>query len=163
MLASLASPAGVSWAMGHVRSGEARRAADRGAVEVLSFLYVSLSDDRMAARAAVRRGIAVALMGSFPNLDFLEASGQTLTDELRVLLEPKVRDLPKIAAAIPDGYIDRLAIAGDVEECAARLREIVALGVDHIVLGPFPVDEGGAEALLADFATRVMPMVRVNG
>ena len=87
MVASMASPAAVRWGVGHVEAGARRAGRPPEAVELSSMVYTSISDDGRAARWIVRRGIAAALLGSFPNFEFLAASGLSVPPELWTLLE----------------------------------------------------------------------------
>jgi alkanesulfonate monooxygenase SsuD/methylene tetrahydromethanopterin reductase-like flavin-dependent oxidoreductase (luciferase family) len=132
-------------------------------VEPLAMLYTSISDDGPAARAIVRRGIAGALLGSFPNLDFVTASGLTVPPELRQLLEARRPDYPRLMAAIPDAFVDHLALAGTPAQCAAQVERIVEAGIRHVVLAPLPVDETNVEAVIVPFAEQVVPRVRAAG
>ena len=163
MIASMASPAAVNWGIGHVRAGMRQAGRPAGAVELSSMLYTSISDDGPAARWIVRRGIAAALMGSFPNYDFLTASGLTVPPELLALLETGKPDYPRLMAAMPDAFVDHLGLAGTPAECAAQIERIVAAGIRHVVLAPLPVDELHVESVIEPFAREVVPRVRAAG
>jgi 5,10-methylenetetrahydromethanopterin reductase len=163
MVASMASPAAVNWGVEHVRTGMRKAGRPTEAVELSSMLYTSISDDGPAARWIVRRGIAAALMGSFPNYDFLAASGLTVPPELWALLEARKPDYPRVMAAIPDVFVDHLGLAGTPAECAAQIERIVATGIRHVVLAPLPVDELHVESVIEPFAREVIPRIRAAG
>jgi 5,10-methylenetetrahydromethanopterin reductase len=163
MVASMASPAAVTWGIEHVRAGMRQAARPAEAVELSSMLYTSISEDGPAARWIVRRGIAAALLGSFPNYDFLAASGLAVPPELRTLLETGKPDYPRLMAAIPDAFVDHLGLAGTPAECAAQIERIVASGIRHVVLAPLPVDELHVESVIEPFAREVVPRVRAAG
>jgi 5,10-methylenetetrahydromethanopterin reductase len=163
MVASMASPAAVTWGIRHVRAGLERAGRPAEAVELSSMVYTSISDDGAAARWIVRRGIAAALMGSFPNYDFLAASGLTVPPELWKLLEAGKPDYPRVMAAMPDAFVDHLGLAGTPGECAAQIERIVATGIRHVVLAPLPVDELHVESVIEPFAREVIPRVRAAG
>jgi 5,10-methylenetetrahydromethanopterin reductase len=163
MVASMASPAAVRWGIGHVEAGVRRAGRAPDAVELSSMVYTSISDDGRAARWIVRRGIAAALLGSFPNYDFLAASGLTVPPELWALLETRQPDYPRLMPAIPDAFVDHLALAGTPAECAAQIERIVAGGIRHVVLAPLPVDELNVESVIVPFAEQVIPRVRAAG
>jgi 5,10-methylenetetrahydromethanopterin reductase len=163
MVASMASPAAVTWGIEHVRTGLRKAGRPAEAVELSSMVYTSISDDGPAARWIVRRGIAAALMGSFPNYDFLAASGLTVPPELWKLLEAGKPDYPRVMAAIPDAFVDHLGLAGTPAECAAQIERIVASGIRHVVLAPLPVDELHVESVIEPFAREVVPRVRAAG
>lgn len=163
MVASLASPAAVRWGVDHVQAGLRRAGRPAEAVELSSMVYTSISDDGPAARWIVRRGIAAALVGSFPNYDFLAVSGLAVPPELWRLLETRQTDYPRLMAAIPDAFVDHLGLAGTPAQCAAQIERIVAAGIQHVVLAPLPVDEQRVEAVIEPFAREVIPRVRAAG
>jgi alkanesulfonate monooxygenase SsuD/methylene tetrahydromethanopterin reductase-like flavin-dependent oxidoreductase (luciferase family) len=111
----------------------------------------------------VRRGIAGALVGSFPNLDFVTASGLAVPPELGRLLETRRPDYPRLMAAIPDAFVEHLALAGTPAQCAAQIERIVEAGIRHVVLAPLPVDETNVESVIVPFAEHVVPRVRAAG
>ena len=163
MIASMASPAAVRWGVDHVQAGVRAAGRPREAVELSSMLYTSISDDGEAARRIVRRGIAAALLGSFPNYDFLAASGLTVPPELWRLLETRQPDYPRLMAAVPDAFVDNLGLAGTPAQCAAQIERIVEAGIGHVVLAPLPVDETNVESVVVPFAREVIPRVRAAG
>jgi 5,10-methylenetetrahydromethanopterin reductase len=163
MVASMASPAAVRWGLQHVEQGMREAGRPPGAVELSSMVYASISDDSRAARWIVRRGIAAALLGSFPHYEFLAASGLTVPPELWALLEKREPDYPRLMAAIPDAIVDHLGLAGTPAECADQITRIVAAGIRHVVLAPLPVDELNVESVIVPFAEEVIPRVRAAG
>ena len=137
MVASMASPAAVTWGIEHVRAGDAEgRAAGRSGRAVVDALHLDLRRRPRRARGSCGAGIAAALMGSFPNYDFLTASGLTVPPELWALLETRKPDYPRLMAAIPDVFVDHLGLAGTPAECAAQIERIVESGIRHVVLAP---------------------------
>jgi alkanesulfonate monooxygenase SsuD/methylene tetrahydromethanopterin reductase-like flavin-dependent oxidoreductase (luciferase family) len=102
-------------------------------------------------------------MGSFPNYDFLTASGLTVPPELLALLQTGKPDYPRLMAAIPDVFVDHLGLAGTPAECATQIERIVAAGIRHVVLAPLPVDELHVESVIEPFAREVVPRVRAAG
>jgi 5,10-methylenetetrahydromethanopterin reductase len=163
MVASMASPAAVRWGIEHVALGAASAGRPLAAVELSSMLYTSISNDGAAARHIVRRGIAAALLGSFPNLDFVTASGLAVPPELEALLAARRPDYPRLMAAIPDAFVDHLALAGTPAQCAVQIERLVEAGIRHVVLAPLPVDETDVEAVIVPFAEEVIPRVRAAG
>ena len=63
---------------------------------------------------------------------------------------------------LPDQFIDRFAVVGTPDECARRLSELAALGLQHlIVVGPSrDIDHDRALSATRRFANDVLPMVR---
>jgi 5,10-methylenetetrahydromethanopterin reductase len=68
---------------------------------------------------------------------------------------------PQAATLTPD-FIDRFGIVGSPDECTRRLRELVGLGLDKlIVTGPtLGADPGEARAARDRFADEVLPALR---
>jgi len=163
MIASMASSAAVRWGLGHVEAGAAKAGRPLAAVELSSMVYASISDDGAAARHIVRRGIAAALLGSFPTFDFLTASGLQVPPDLWRLLESGRPDYPRLMAAIPDAFVDHLGLAGTPAQCAAQIERLVEAGIRHVVLAPLPVDEKAVESVIVPFADEVIPRVRAAG
>jgi 5,10-methylenetetrahydromethanopterin reductase len=66
------------------------------------------------------------------------------------------------ARDLPDDFLDRFCVIGPPDHCVERLRELVGLGLDHvIVVGPGrDVDPAVREASEQLFAREVLPAVR---
>jgi 5,10-methylenetetrahydromethanopterin reductase len=66
------------------------------------------------------------------------------------------------AELLPDDFLDRFAVVGDTETCARRLRELLALGLERIVM--VPGSRNADSALVAEsnerFAGEVLPALR---
>ena len=66
------------------------------------------------------------------------------------------------AAALPNEFIDRFAVAGPSEHCVRRLSELVEAGVERLVLvpGSRDADRGELVASMARLADEVLPQLR---
>lgn len=66
------------------------------------------------------------------------------------------------AAALPDEFIDRFAVAGPSEHCASRLSELIEAGAERLVLVPGSRDADRNElvASMARLADEVLPALR---
>jgi 5,10-methylenetetrahydromethanopterin reductase len=66
------------------------------------------------------------------------------------------------AAALPDEFIDRFAVAGSSEHCVERLSELIEAGADRLVLVPGSRDADRSElvASMARLASDVLPELR---
>jgi 5,10-methylenetetrahydromethanopterin reductase len=66
------------------------------------------------------------------------------------------------AAALPDDFIDRFAVAGPSEHCIARLSELIEAGAERLVLvpGSRDADRGELVASIARLAADVLPALR---
>lgn len=66
------------------------------------------------------------------------------------------------AAALPDDFLDRFAVAGPVDHCVARLGELVEAGAERLVLvpGSRDADPGDVVASMGLLAADVLPRLR---
>jgi 5,10-methylenetetrahydromethanopterin reductase len=134
-----AEPERLRWAI-----DTARAAAGGHALSLGAFLNVAVDDDSATARDLVRGSTAIfarfATEGA-PS-DGLSEVTRAGIDRLRSAYDDTRHghaDAPH-ARALEDEFIDRFAVAGDTATVAARLREIVALGIERIVVVPGSLD-----------------------
>jgi 5,10-methylenetetrahydromethanopterin reductase len=160
IVASGVSPGGVGWARQLIARGERRAGRQEGSTELLHMTYISISEDRERARRTVKKGISGAVSGSHPTYDFLAANGLEVPGELYRYLDTGAREPAHIVELIPDSFVDRLAIAGSVEECAEQLQALLDAGIDHPLLSPIPVEAGGELEILRSVVRRVLPDLR---
>lgn len=146
ILSTLAGPRYVRWAGAIVAAAAAR--AGRQAPRVVCFAAFHLAADDRAGRDAIRHDLAFSLRASGPGplLDAIDAS-----DALAELLA----DHPgaTLAEAIPDSWLQEMAIAGDARRCASHITNLWEAGAHDVVLSPKPV--GRAAELLAAAATEL--------
>jgi alkanesulfonate monooxygenase SsuD/methylene tetrahydromethanopterin reductase-like flavin-dependent oxidoreductase (luciferase family) len=107
-----------------------------------------------------KKGIVGAVSGSHPIYDFLTANGLEVTPELYAYLDTGARDKDRILELIPDSFVEKLCIAGSVDECAGQVAALVEAGIDHPLLAPIPVEAGGELEILRQVSTRIMPELR---
>ncbi|HZU17362.1 MAG TPA: LLM class flavin-dependent oxidoreductase [Candidatus Dormibacteraeota bacterium] len=160
IVASGVSRGGVAWARERITRGERRAGRRPGSVELMHMTYLTIHRDRRRARQAVKRGIVGAVAGSHPTYDFLAANGLEIPPDLYAYLETGARDPVRIQELIPDGFVDRLAIAGTPEECGEQLAALIESGIDHPLLSPIPVEPGGELEMLRTVATSILPGLR---
>ncbi|CAN5718445.1 5,10-methylenetetrahydromethanopterin reductase [soil metagenome] len=141
--------------------GVAARPPELGPLVRGAWVYASVDDDREAARAAVREGIAVALWGSRP---ILEELGIALPDDLRQLMDatayahtPEV--IGRAARLIPDELVDVCSIAGTPQECRERFGRLAARGFEHIAVWPFAPEGRPVEGVIERLVNDIIPAV----
>jgi 5,10-methylenetetrahydromethanopterin reductase len=152
VLSVLASPQYVRWARERIAAG--RHEAGRSeAGRVVTFAFVSVGRDGAAAKAALRRPMAFYLSADGGNA-LTDAYG--ISDELNAMLADG-GGAEAVAQAMPDAWIDDLAVAGEPDECAAKIGRLLEAGSDAVVL--FPVGGEDPEGILRAAAADVLPRV----
>ncbi len=157
-----ADPRRVSWAV-----GEARRATPEGknAPSLGAFVNFAVNPDVAVARDMVRGSAAIfAHYASEGPLDVLPAEDRGVVERVGEAYDERTHGLSDAghAALLPDDFLDRFAVVGDAETCAGRLRELLALGLERVVMVPGSRDAD--PALVAEsnerFASEVLPALR---
>ena len=159
LLAVGADPERVAWAI------EVARAA--GAQRIGAFVNVVVHPDTAIARRIGAGGLAT--FARFSAMDGtvrtpIDAASERVLHELhdRYDMNQHTRAGSPQAARLTDEFVDRFGIVGTAEHCAARLRELAALGIDRFtVVGP-SIDAEQDEARLAQkmFVGEVLPAIR---
>jgi 5,10-methylenetetrahydromethanopterin reductase len=112
---------------------------------LVAYNLAAVADDPAAARDQVRPALQWLGEGDWaPHLAPLPGAD----DLARLRAESPSR--AAFAAALPDGWVDRLAVVGDVATCRARLEQLYAAGADSVVLAPTAPDRLAALTSLAD-------------
>src|SRR6476469_6454946 len=141
----------VRWARELIAAG--RAAAGRtGHHPFACFAICCVDDNGEQARAALRPVMAfyLSVLAESP---LIEVYG--IREELGSLLTDGV---DRLAAEMPDRWLDDLAVAGDPDECARQIRRLMDAGADSVALFPLPAERSGAIIRLA--AQEVVPRVR---
>ncbi|HEY0187824.1 MAG TPA: LLM class flavin-dependent oxidoreductase [Cellulomonas sp.] len=104
---------------------------------VVAYNVAAVGPDAAAARAVARTGLGwIGDPGWAVHLDPLDFAA-----DLRAL-RASTPDRAQFAAALPDAWVDRLAVTGTPEQARASLAAMAAAGADAVVLipaGPDPV------------------------
>ncbi|MYW90682.1 LLM class flavin-dependent oxidoreductase [Amycolatopsis rubida] len=135
-------------ALGCIREGM----RESGAAEHLvpTFALFSVHRDSKRARAAVRPALAGYLAAVGPHNPLTGAFGYN--EQLAELL---ARDAGRLAEALPEEWIDTLAVAGDPDDIAERVNSLRAAGATSVVLSP--VNAASAREELELTASAVLP------
>ncbi len=154
-------PTLVRYALEHIRAGA--QAAGRRLEDLRLIMRVAccVSDDREAAREAVKGYAAVAAGTTFSTLAAEYFDPQLYADLARFKAGYDYQEHGSSEARhrglLTDRILDAIAIAGRPDEVIPRFREIAALGVHEFCWAagmPQPAP------FLRDFATQVMPALR---
>ena len=140
----------VKWARELLDEG----AAAVGATErrrIVTFALFCGDDDPAAARDALRASLAFYLT-IMQGTDLISVYG--IDEELAELAQGGAE---RVAAEMPDQWLEDLAIAGNAEQCAEKIDALIAAGSDSVILFPAPFDRGRE---LVEFAgAKVIPLV----
>jgi alkanesulfonate monooxygenase SsuD/methylene tetrahydromethanopterin reductase-like flavin-dependent oxidoreductase (luciferase family) len=134
ILSVLAGTDYVRWARDRIAAGAA--AAGRGSDphRVVTYVLYSVDRDGAVARQAVRDATAF----------YLEAMPDNALSEVYGI-QPQLQKLlaaGSLASDLPSAWIDDLAVAGDPDEVAGKIRALLEAGSDSVCLWLFPLDHG---------------------
>lgn len=137
----------------------ARRLLDAGAAEagddrrkrIVTFALFCGDDDPQAARDALRHSLAFYLT-IMQGTDLISVYG--IDEELAELATGGV---DRVAAGMPDQWLEDLAIAGTPEQCAEKIQAFLDAGSDSVILFPAPFERG--EELVRFAGERVIPLL----
>lgn len=132
-LALLYPPEHFTTAREHILVGLARAGRDPADFDLPACVWVSVDQDRDAARAALADKIAYYGAAFSPYL--LERAGLSVADFHDVQAASDATD-PALARSLIDDRMLRLGIAGGVDEVIDRCRWLVEHGARHLSFGP---------------------------
>ena len=99
--------------------------------QIVAYNLASVDDDPQVARSRVRGPLAVVGEPDWaPHVAVLDFAAELA--ELR----RRAGSAAAFAAALPDGWVDRLAIVGSVDMARAQLRSLGSSGADRVALIP---------------------------
>lgn len=139
VILNLVTPAQAGQAAATVRAAATEAGRDPASIEVVCVVHCCLSDDPAAAAAAARAVVPrYVLHPAVPRLfGELDGTGVDLSGVRELTL---AGDRAGAAAQVPQQVADGFVAHGRAAECAARLAEYRAAGVDLPVVFPMPVD-----------------------
>jgi 5,10-methylenetetrahydromethanopterin reductase len=111
----------VEWAIEQIAATRPHR--------ITLYTWCSMDRDGAAARAVLRPVVAERLLAGGPQVEQVGIAGEVRT----LAAEGGVE---RLIDAMPDDWIDSLAVAGTPAECAAAIRALAAAGADSVVLVP---------------------------
>lgn len=146
----LASPAYLRWAREQIATGSARVGRKDGHRFAVFSLF-SVDRDARKAKEALRPLLAFYL-AAVPKSALGDAYG--ITEEL---VEMAQGGFERVSREMPAKWLEDLAIAGDPEECAAKIQRLREAGADSVILFPTPLEQVREIVKLA--ADEVLPRV----
>ena len=153
----LASPMYVRWLRERVTAGQ--QAVGRSDHHrVATFALYSVDNDSAKAKAAVREVTAFYLW-AVPRSSLTDVYG--IRDELWDMYTRGGADSgATINREMPDQWLEDLVIAGDPDECVAKIDAILAAGSDSVCLYPVPTDR--ADQIVEITGRDVLPRVQAH-
>jgi 5,10-methylenetetrahydromethanopterin reductase len=162
-----ADPARIRWAIETAREARSRAGLDPGGVSLGAWVCVVTHDDAEAARKLGEGGLA--LFARFSAMHGTPVGPASAADQA---LLRKVHDAYDMthhartgsqqAALIGADFADRFAVLGPPARCVSRLRELLGLGLERLmIVGPsVGADRSQALACEARFVREVLPALR---
>jgi 5,10-methylenetetrahydromethanopterin reductase len=154
ILALLSGPAYLRWARKHIEAG--RKTSRRSSTHrIVVFAFFSCEPQAETAKENTREVLA---WYAYCNLETPHIFGPGGIAE--DLAEMGIEGADGIARLAPDEFWDEVAVVGDPEECARKIRALFEAGADAVALYPMPADR--AEAMIAFAAQEVLPRVHAR-
>lgn len=160
LLAVGADPARVQWAVDRVRATNAE-------VPIGSFVNVVVHDDPDIGRRLAAGGVAT--FARFSVMDGrvrtpIDADSEAVLGQVHGAYDMTMhtRSGSAQAATLSGEFTDRFAVVGPAEHCIERLRSLLALGIDRlVVVGPsIDADAGEAKRARHDMVAEVLPALK---
>jgi probable F420-dependent oxidoreductase len=161
VIIQLADPVIVEWIMATARKAAEEDGRDPDALECIVGAPSHVSDDLADARNQVRWFPA---MVSNHVMDLIEKYGwdsnipKELTDFVKARKFYDYKDHSRVGAAhgefVTDEICDRFCVIGDAQACAAKLKELEAVGVDQFNVY---LMTHGQEEILAAYGKEIIP------
>jgi 5,10-methylenetetrahydromethanopterin reductase len=145
----------LAWAREQIAAGQAAAERSGAAHPFAAFTMFSIDRDRERARAAIRPTMAFYLAADPVNA-MTEVYG--IAEKIGTLAEGGAT---AVEAAIEEAWVDDLVVAGDPDECTARIQALLDAGADTVVLFPTPADR--AQEMLELAAAEVLPRLKEGG
>ena len=164
-----AEPSRVAWALSVARRARAAAGLDPAGLRMGAYLNVGCDPDLSAACGLVRG--STAIFAHFSSMPGASAHGFSPPDEATIRQVGTVYDETRHGlshaahtAVLDDPFVARFAVVGSPERCLARLRQLIALGLDRIVMVPGSRDADPAALARSNerFAREVLPALRTG-
>jgi alkanesulfonate monooxygenase SsuD/methylene tetrahydromethanopterin reductase-like flavin-dependent oxidoreductase (luciferase family) len=144
----LASPEYVTWTREQIAAGQA--AAGRNDAHPMA-VFAMFSVDRAGTKAKEAiRPVTAFYLHAMPENALTDVYG--IAEEAAALA---AQGFDAVLEGMPDQWIEDLVIAGDLEECAAKIRRLLEAGADSVVLFPTPPEQ--ARELVELAAAEILP------
>jgi 5,10-methylenetetrahydromethanopterin reductase len=162
-----ADPARLAWALDVALTAMRDAGRDDGEVSFGAYVNVGCHPDPAIGRDLIRGSIAAfAHFSAMPG-----STGAGLDERDRAIVAEvgrrydsnvHLQNAADHSHVLDDDFVDRFAVVGDPETCAARLRELAALGLERFVITGPTIDADPTSARLAGrlMRTELLPALR---
>lgn len=161
ILMGAADPALTRWQLERIADGAESKRRTLADLDVDLWFTISLSDDREQALNDVRPW-AISQARWFSRWRELPEPLSPFADEFRRAAE--AHDFGSHLARAADGresvsdeFVDWVGVAGDLEQCVAKIRPLIELGVDRITFALLP---GGRRERLERYGRELIPALK---
>lgn len=165
-LAVGAQPERLRWAVELARSARGAAGLSPETLSLGAFVVTAAGADVQALRDLVRGNVSVSAHFQRGSLRSLEPPDREIVANVTREYDQYDHGLRRSpqARSIPDDFVDRFAAVGSAERCIEKLRALVDVGLDHLVLvGPTrEIDEPLRRRWAEDLARHVLPAVRAG-
>jgi 5,10-methylenetetrahydromethanopterin reductase len=160
-----ADPGRLAASIAHARRARAAAGLDPASLSVGAYVNAVAHPDPAMARTIVRGSAAAfAHFSGMPGAPTATLADRTTFERLGAdyRLAGHATAGAAHAAALDDAFLDRFAVVGTAAACAARLRTLLDVGLDRLVIVPGSRDAPPAEMLgvLERLASEVIPALR---
>jgi 5,10-methylenetetrahydromethanopterin reductase len=165
-----ADPERLRWAIAEAKTARAAAGLDPESQPFGAYLSVVVHEDPEMARRLGEGGVSLftrfsAMHGTVvgPAEPEQRKVFQDVHDAYDMMKHSRAGSAQ--AAVIPQAFAERFAVLGPAEYCVVRLRELIALGLDRLVIVGPSMGANAEEAVKAEraFAELVMPALRGEG
>lgn len=157
----------LEWAVQHARAARKAAGLDPASLSCGAYVNAVAHPDLDTARELVRGRLGVYARFSTMHsnaMDTLAEEDRDVVERLAANYDMKAHATAgaRHAAALDDEFVDRFGIVGPSDHVAARLRELEALGLDHVVIVGHgrDVDPKTLEESSHRMGQEVFPLVR---
>jgi alkanesulfonate monooxygenase SsuD/methylene tetrahydromethanopterin reductase-like flavin-dependent oxidoreductase (luciferase family) len=152
----LAGAGYLRWLRERVAEGQAVAGREGQPHRVATFALYDVDRDAAASKRRLRE-ITAFYLAAVPKSALTDVYG--VGDELTDMVQRGGADAAAlIAREMPDQWIEDLVIAGDPDECAAKVQALLDAGADSVVLSPS--DHERSEEIAEATARDVLPQLR---
>ncbi len=164
ILGGFASEGGLRYALDRVRLGMSAAQRSWDSLDVVAWVYVSVSAEAALARRAVQRIVMASIVTSRPVLGEIGISLpprlQRYLDERQWVLSPD--ELAAGAAYLEDEHLAAFSVFGSVDDCVAKLATIGKPPVRQVAFVLFPPEGSDTDDLLHQVGGQVLPKLRTE-